>query len=69
MTGDTRIDHVWMDSKETAAYLRLSWDRCRRLLAAGVIRSTQSVPGGRRLVHREWADEWVLNRGTHRRSA
>jgi len=60
--GDARVERVWMTSKETAAYLRVSLVTVHRHLAAGTMRSSQAVPNGRHLIRRDWADEWAINR-------
>lgn len=61
-TSDPRVDRVWMNSRETADYLRLSMVTVHRHLAAGTLRSSQAVPNGRHLIRREWADDWAMTR-------
>jgi hypothetical protein len=51
-----------MDIAETGAYTRLSERTINRGIAEGQLRSTQRVPGGKRVIHRDWADVWLTDR-------
>lgn len=60
--SDTRVDHVWLTPAEVADYARVSLVTVHRHLAAGTMRSRQTVPNGRRHIRREWAEEWADTR-------
>lgn len=55
-------DRVWMNTAQTADYLGVSVVTVKRHILSGALRSSQAVPGGRHLIHRDWADDWAMNR-------
>lgn len=57
-------DRVWMSTAQTADYLGVSLVTVKRHILAGALRSSQAAPGGRHLIHRDWADDWAMNRRT-----
>lgn len=53
----TQPQTVWMTVAEASEYLRVSQRTLERLLAAGEVRST--VVERRRIIRREWLDEYA----------
>jgi excisionase family DNA binding protein len=56
-----------MTTRQTAAYLQMSYGYVRELIANGSIRSTKIGTAGRssdRRVHRRWADAYLEGRAT-----
>lgn len=55
-------DRVWMSTRQVADYLGVSLSTIHRTILAGALRTSQAVPNGKHLIHRDWADAWAMNR-------